>query len=427
LRGLDAGLRNLTGSDLLVKVEGLSLSVFAIDDPFRQRPAAARARTKRIEDIGFDALHASGAATILKERLLESTRGSESLAATLAELRLEEPSQRFALLYALQESGRGIAENPLQALAFANAVLQLQKPRLPADDAAERMIPSETIQAQAHVLAAQANLWSKDFDTARAHLVVAYHGFARGGGDATDFAIVELTESQRRSFLGEGSQALALAQRAYRTFEEQGLDDLAARATVAMGLAWVALGDLIQAAEAYRQALPIFEQFELWSNYVGAVNSLATALYRLGRLDEARREFARALRKFSREKHKSILGFLRHGLGEILFAAGRFREAAISLGQASICYDECGLRASALIATLGEAESWARQGNLDRARARLDLVQRHVRDDPSLDPSVQRIIAAAIANSITHSEEFASLRRDIEGLLLSSSPRNGAR
>jgi tetratricopeptide (TPR) repeat protein len=340
---------------------------------------------------------------------------------------LEEPSQRFALLYALQESGRGIAESPLQALAFASAVLQLQQPRLPADDVAERMIPSETIQAQAHVLAAQANLWSKDFSKARAHLVVAYHGFGRGSGDAADFAVVELTESQRRSFLGEGPQALALAQRAYATFEEQGLDDLTARAAVAKGLAWVASGDNIQAAEAYRQALPIFERYELWSNYVGAVNSLATALYRLGRLDEARREFARALRKFSREKHKSILGFLRHGLGEILFAAGRFREAAISLGQASLCYDECGLRASALIATLGEAESWARQGNLDRARARLDLVQRHVRDDASLDPSVQRIIAAAVANSITHSEEFASLRRDIEGLLRSSSPDNGVR
>ena len=421
LRGLDAELRSLTGGDVWVKPEDPSLSVFAINDPFRQRPEAARAGTKSIPGIGLDALAASEAATLLKDRLLESTRASESLAATLADLRLTEPSHRFALLYALQESGRGIAENPPQALAFANAVLYLRNPKLGSYDAAERMIPTDTIQAQAHVLAAQANLWSKDFEKARSHLVVAYHSFGRAGGDATDFAIVELTESQRRSFLGEGSQALALAQRAHTTFEEQGLDDLAARAAVAKGLALVALGEHLQAVEAYRQALPVFERYELWSNYVGAVNSLATALYRLGRLDEARREFARALRRFSREKHRSILGFLRHGLGDVLFAAGRYREAAISLGQASDCYAKCGLRANSLIATLSEAESWARQGNVERAKARLDVVQRRVQDDPGLDPSVQQIVVAAIANSIARSDDFASLRRDIEDLLRSSS------
>ena len=111
--------------------------------------------------------------------------------------------------------------------------------------------------------------------------------------------------------------------------------------------------------------MPLFEAHGLWTNYVIALNNAAVCLRQeLGRLDEARREYARALRQLSRQENASILAFVRHGLAEVLFAAERYREAARALGQARHLYTgECGLRANALTAWLFEVESWARSGD----------------------------------------------------------------
>jgi tetratricopeptide (TPR) repeat protein len=336
-------------------------------------------------------------------------------------MRLEDPEQRFALYYALQESARRITESPIRALEFAEAVLRAHRPALRDETSAdaEAMLPWLDVEGQAHLLAAQADLWLKEFSNAQSHLIAAYRDLARGG-DETALAVVELTESQRRSFLGEGEAALILARRARATFEERGLEDFSARAAVAEGLALVTLGRFEAALPAYRGALQTFERFELWNNYVGAVNSLATALYRLGRLDEARREFARVLRRLSRPQHRSWLGYLRQGLGDILFSAGRFREAAISFDRASQLYEECGLRASALIARLAEAESWARYGNSSLSSSRLNLVARFLSDDRSLDPSAMSSITQALARAMTNSDEIANLRQQIPRLLSKS-------
>jgi hypothetical protein len=122
-------------------------------------------------------------------------------------------------------------------------------------------------------------------------------------------------------------------------------------------------------------------------------------LVKLGRPDDARREYARALRRFSRENHGYWLGYLRTGLAETLFSSARYREAAVAAGRASQVFSDCGLGATALLARLLEIEAWARDGSLDRAKHRLALFEKQVSRDATLDPTLMRDISDALSGS----------------------------
>jgi tetratricopeptide (TPR) repeat protein len=188
------------------------------------------------------------------------------------------------------------------------------------------------------------------------------------------------------------------------------MDDYAARTWVAEGLALYGLDRDEDALRAYRKALPVFERCRLWSNYVGALNSIATSLSQLGRHEEARREYARALRHLSRNEHRSWLGYVRIGFAEALFAAGRFADAATSAGRAAKVFSDCQLRAQSLIAMLLEVESWARHGDLARAQHRLSLFWIEVERDGHLDRVILEDLAGALSGSNPNFEKLATLR-----------------
>jgi tetratricopeptide (TPR) repeat protein len=389
-------------------------------DPFRHRPRERRtARTAGEDPLTPVAVAASERGIALQAQILEAVRRRPD--ADLPEFPLSDGEHRFALLYALQQAGREIAEDPVGALGFARAVLERldSEPAAPTGPppAAERMVPQAVLLAQAHLLAAMACMWTKDFARARSSLVAAYRSFARGGGDETSLAHVELVEAQRRAFVHEGAGALILARRAQATFEARGLEDVAARAIGARGLAYSDLGREEEAVGCFRQALPVYERHELWSNYVGCLNSIATSLTSLGRVDEARREYARALRRFSQERHRYWLGYIRTGLAETLFAAGRYSEAAAASARAAQVFRACGLRANAYIATLLEIESRARGGSLERARHRLDLLERRISRDRALDPTVLHDLADALSGADLDFERLAALRLQAEDVL----------
>jgi tetratricopeptide (TPR) repeat protein len=181
---------------------------------------------------------------------------------------------------------------------------------------------------------------------------------------------------------------------------------------VVEGLALSSLDRREEAIEAYRQAVPVFERLGLWSNYVGAINSIGTALAKTGRLSEARREYARALRHLSRDQHRGWVALLRHSLAEVLYLAGRYREAAISLARARRLYAEAGLVASALKAALLEIESWARAGEIGRAFQRLEIFQLEVSRLGVLDGSITRRINEALSGADPDFERLADVRKE---------------
>jgi tetratricopeptide (TPR) repeat protein len=391
-------------------------------DPFRVRPSAAEPpslRPPNAEELAARALEASDSAGMRFETILDACRDPRGLTNLLSGMALEDMSNRFAILYALQESGRRIAESPSRSLLLAEETLaRLRREPFAGRFDAEHIVPRAAVRGQAHLLAGQGCIWAREFERARAHLTLAYRSFGRSGADPVALAMVEYHESQRRSFVGSGREALILARRAAATFEEFGLEDLLARARVAQGMAFFDLGKTEEALEAYEGALPVFERHALWSNYVGTLNNIGSVLAKLGRLDEARREYARALRRLSQDQHRAWVAFIRHGLADVLFSAGRFREAAISLSQASRLYVDSGMLARSLTASLFEVESWARHGDVARARHRLDLFLADVARHRALDASVVGEIEQALSGKHPDLERIADLRQRTEGMLL---------
>ena len=394
-------------------------------DPFARRPEApprpnAVAPIREGESLAVAALEASERAGKESGRILEAAKGTAAeLASFLSDLVLADLAVRFALLHALQESGRRIAESPLRALALALGALDLFREDRPADSStpAGRILPWKAIAAQAHLLAGQARTWTGELEKAKSHLEQAYAAFGESTGDDTSLAIVELGESQRRAFAGDPNGAFVLARRALATFEEMDLEDFVARGRVAEGICLMKLDRLDDALEAYRSALPVFVKHELWSNYVGAVNAVGATLSQLGRLPEARREYARALKAVSRQQHAAWVGYIRNGLALVLFKSGNYRDAAIAFLQTSRLFRDVGNIANALTASLYEIESLVLSGEAPRAARRFEIFRTEVARHDALDPVIVRQLEAALSGSHPDLEEVAALRESAGQML----------
>ncbi|HSS44306.1 MAG TPA: hypothetical protein VLO07_03105, partial [Thermoanaerobaculia bacterium] len=80
-------------------------------------------------------------------------------------------------------------------------------------------------------------------------------------------------------------------------------------------------------------------------------------------------------------------------------------------------YSECGLSASALKASLFEIESWARSGDVVRARRRLEAFRNEVARRRALDPAIARQIEVALSGRDPDFQRVAELRLQAEGAL----------
>lgn len=417
LAKLDEEMRSL--SRTMSAPEGLDPS-----DLFARRPdVPARPAARPLpegESLAVAALRASEQGASESHRILSAAKSSPGeLDALLSALPLSDLSVRFSLLYAIQEARQEIAEGPLRALAVALGTLERLSLAGPADPLTleERVLPARTLAAQAHLLIGQARLWTGELERARGHFEQAYRDFGESTGDDLSLAIVELGESQRRAFSGDPGSASVLARRALATFEELGLEDYVARAHVAEGICLTKLNRLEEALEVTRRALPVFQKYELWSNYVGAVNSAGTVLSMLGREAEARREYSRSLKVVSRQRHAAWVGYIRNNLGMSHFKAGNHRDAARAFLQASKLFREVGNIANALTASLYEIESWALCGETARAARRFEIFRTEVAEHDALDPVIVRQLEAALSGNHPHLEEVALLRESAGQML----------
>jgi len=385
-------------------------------DPFAKRPQAPprpRGGVRREpKSLAMTALEASQPAGAESSRILEAARRGGELTPFFSTLSFSDLTTRFAVLYALQEAAHSIAENPPRCLALALATLaRLDGEAEDGGSPNGRILPLEALAAQAHLLAGQGRTWTGELEKAGEHLEEAYRAFGASTGDDFSLAIVELGESQRRAFEGDPATGLPLASRALATFQEMGLEDFAARAQVAVATCLSKIGRETEAIEACRSALPVFEKHGLWSNYVGAVNALGSCLSAIGKLDEARREYARALRVVSREKHAAWVGYIRNNLALVLFRAGDFRAAALAFLQAANLFRESGSLGNALTASLYEIESWALSGDSVRAAQRFEVFRAEVVRHDALDPAIVRQLESLLSGHDPGLEEVALLRQ----------------
>ena len=90
------------------------------------------------------------------------------------------------------------------------------------------------------------------------------------------------------------------------------------------------------------------------------------------------REFARALKSVSRDRHAAWVPYIRNGLANVLFSAGSYADAAKAFSQTARLFADLNLVGQTLVAFLYEIESWALGGDHARAGHRMEIFRAEV-------------------------------------------------
>ena len=307
-----------------------------------------------------------------------------------------------------------MVDGPARWLRFGAAsretVLTARADARTADSPAERAYPLEDLLGLSLLVEGSACNWTGDFLRGGRALRRAYGAFGRGSLSERRLAAVELVEGQRRAFLDRAGEALHLADRARLTFEALGLEDEAARAGAAHAIALSYLDRDEEAAEEFRRVLPVFAAHERWNAYVSTLNGLGGCLLKLGRIGEARREYARALRHVGREARPAVHAFVRSNLARTLFEAGRYGDAAGAFEAASRLFTSQGAATDALTMQLFQVEALVRSGAIPAARQLVRTVSGELSDLGAVDPNLLVSLEAALQGDLPEVDLVQTLR-----------------
>ncbi len=376
-------------------------------DPFRCRPDCTRLGRPRVggDEAIREVFAASQAAGEVKSRLLNAALApEEDLREALADLDLLALRDRFGLGYALDDALYNMVDGPARWARFGRAstgrVLEERADGRALDAPAERAYPLDDLLGLSLLVDGNSCLWTGEFPRAGRALRRSYGAFARGSTSERRLATVELFEGQRRAFLDRATEALHLIERARLTFQALGLDDEAAKAGNAHAVALSYLGRDEEAVEELRQVLPVLAKNERWNAYVAALNGLGTCLLNLGRLDEARREYARALRLVGRDARPAVHAFVRANLARTLFEGRRYSEAARALDEAARHFLAQGAKADELTMRLLRVEALARSGDSARAREVVFRLSEEVTALGAADPDLLTSLESALGGDL---------------------------
>jgi tetratricopeptide (TPR) repeat protein len=330
-----------------------------------------------------DIYRLSQAAEKPAELIVNAARaGADELAAALRALD-GKPYRGFALLYAAQKADKLVAEDPNKALALAK-LLSDEAASLPPANPSERIsapAPRQAVQAETALLEAQARLQKGDSKAAR-EAVKPARGFFRESGDlGFGAALCDYHEGTAATFEKDYPEAQRLLERSLAVFAEFGQEHLAGRANAGLGSLFVHKGQFEPALEYFDASLRALESE---SDSGGQrttmlLNNRATALMRLGRFDEARATFAKALNFGRRHNHASHLFFIRTGLAELDFRRGEYRRALHAFTKIVREASPLASKAEILFSRLYAAECQARIGSYGPMAAEIETLRRERR------------------------------------------------
>jgi tetratricopeptide (TPR) repeat protein len=409
------GLLSDLGPDLLKPVQEEELSS---QDPFFARPLASHRPGIRLDPVScLEAVRRSDA---VRERVLNAARASDwatEVEGVLRTLDLSLLENRYGLGFALDEARQYMAEGVLRWLGLALQASSRLEHEGPGPPTGAYAYPLDDLRARARLLSGFARLWTGNYEESGQDLRQAYRLYGQGTAAESSFARVEIFESQRRSFLDVPQEALILAERACATFEFLGLEEDLARSRFAKGLALSGLKREEEAIAEFRATLPVFAKAGLWNMYASTVSNVAASLLLIGRLDEARREYARALRMVSDTERPAILSFLRFNLGLLLLEGEKFDEAASAFAAASALFMRQGSRTDALAAELYQIESLARGGSTKAAGLLLEKLRTGTEPDDALDQGLLDAMEQALSGSSRDVLQLTVLREQLESIL----------
>jgi len=166
--------------------------------------------------------------------------------------------------------------------------------------------------------------------------------------------------------------------RALAVFAEFGQEHLAGRANAGLGSLFVHKGQFELALEYFDASLRAFESESDTGGQrtTMLLNNRATALMRLGRFDEARATFAKALIFGRRHNHASHLFFIRTGLAELDFRRGEYRRALRTFTEIVREASPLASKAELLFSRLYTAECHARIGSYGSMAIEIEALRR---------------------------------------------------
>jgi len=320
------------------------------------------------------------------ELILKAARaGADELVAAVRSLD-GKSCRGFALLYAAQKADQFVAEDPNKALTLAR-LLSEEAATLQAANSKERIstpAPRQAVQAEAALLESQALLQKGEANAAREAVRPARDLFRESGDLGFGAALCDYHEGTAATFEKDYSGAQALLTRSLAVFMEFGQEHLAGRANAALGTLFIQMGHFERALEYFDASLRALEsESDTGSRRTTMLlNNRATALMRLGRFDEARATFAKALNFGRRHNHASHLFFIRTGLAELDFRRGEYRRALRAFTEIVREASPLASKAELLFSRLYAAECQARLGSYDSMGVEIEALRKERQEHP---------------------------------------------
>lgn len=312
------------------------------------------------------------------ELVLTSARsGPDELAAALRALD-GKPYRGFAFLYAAQKAGPLVAVDPRKALALAKAI-QAEAASLAEasrDARATTPAPRQAVQAEAHLLESQALVMMGEAMAARAAVTHARALFVEAGDLGFGAALCDYFEGEAATFGRDYAAAEELIRNALKTFEEFGQDHFLARSEAAIGTILENRGDHSAAIPYFDRAIALLDSEKDARALTMTLNNRASSLARLGRFDDARSSYARALNLALRNEFMSPLRYVRTGLAELDFLRGQYARALRAFREIAAESAANGSLTDVLFARLYAAECLGRTGQISAMEAEVDALRR---------------------------------------------------
>jgi len=331
---------------------------------FGGKTVAFHPRVPQLDEIYRSAAAAEG----LAEEIVAAARAGDAPLDEALRALYGNPSRGFALLYACQKAALLVAQDPLRALELSRRVFEEALSLMDAnlDTRLATPAPREIVQAEAKLLESQAQNQLGYPLEARVAASEARENFRAAGDLGFGLALADYYEGQAASFARDYVAGERLLKKALKIFAEFGQDSLMGRAEAALGTLYLQRGDEMRALPYFDHAIEVLDPVEEIRPLTMTLNNRGIALSRLGRIDEAKACFARALGMARRLGSKAHLVTIRAGLAQIDMLRGEFARALRAYEEIAREERALGWTAQAFIADLFVAECLGRLGREDQ-------------------------------------------------------------
>jgi tetratricopeptide (TPR) repeat protein len=320
----------------------------------------------------------------------------------------------FALLYAAQKGCQVVPAEPVRMLELSGLVFEEADSLLDAKLDARTPISRELVQAEAAILESYSHLQLGHNKEAREAAENARALFSEGGDVGLGRAFCDFYGGQAAFFARDFCTGEKLLKKALRLFAEFGQDHLVAWAQGALGTLFVLKGSYDRALHHLDFAVGAINPAKEPERLVVGHVSRGTALAHLGRYDESRGSYARALMLARRLGLKSHLHGVRNGLATLDFLRGQYMRASNAFADLARDAEKAGYDVDVVFARLYIAECLGRLGFAERMAEEVASLRADQKPHPfAASPAMEELFSCLDQGSLD-ADVVGHVRRYLE-------------